>query len=128
MCASRKQSPSNRGFLLFELVLSVIVLSISLTVISRSFIQTLTARQTSKRFFQAGLLIERKILELNQASFSEGKEEGTFEEFGGLFRWAVTTKEIEAPPLYEALVTVGWDSRGHERQLTITTYLPKGAP
>ena len=112
-----------RGFLLFELMVAVVILSLSLTVISRSFIQTLSALRTSAYFFKGGLLLEKKILELEEAPPSAGKDEGTFEEFGKLFHWSVETEEMENVPLYETLVRVGWTISGREQTLAVKTYL-----
>jgi len=106
-------------------MVAVIVLAISLAIISRSFIHSLSALKTSAQFFKGGLLLENKIWELEQKrGVSPEKEEGTFEGFDGAFRWTVETKEMEAS-LYEALVTVGWNMGNREETLQVTTYLPK---
>ena len=103
-------------------MVAVVILSLSLTVVSRSFIQTLSALRTSAYFFKGGLLLEKKILEFEEAPPS-GKDGGTFEEFGKLFHWSVETEEMENAPLYEALVKVGWTIGGREQTLAVKTYL-----
>ena len=113
------------GFLLFELMVAVVILSVSLTVISRSFIQTLSALRTSGYFFKGGLLLEKKMWELEEKPPSPGREEGTFEEFGKLFHWTASTTEMEKVPLYETAVTVGWTLASREQGLTVETYLTK---
>ena len=106
-------------------MVAVIVLAVSLAIISRSFIHSLSALKTSAQFFKGGLLLEDKMWELEQEKeISPEKEEGTFEEFGGAFRWTVEMKEMEAP-LYETLVTVGWNTGNREETLQVTTYLSK---
>lgn len=113
-----------KGFLLFELMVAVVILSVSLTVVSRSFIQSLVALQSSSRFFQGELLLEKKILELDQEELTAGKKEGNFEEEGS-FHWTTDMKEEETAPLYESLVTVDWETGGRKQGFSITTYLPK---
>ena len=125
MSVLKKRSRPPRGFLLFELMVAVIVLSVSLAIISRAFIHSLVALKTSAQFFKGGLLLENKMWELEQKKgVSPEKEEGTFEELGGGFRWIVETKEMETP-LYETLVTVGWNTGNRAETLQVTTYLPK---
>lgn len=114
-----------KGFLLFELMVAVVLLSVSLTVISRSFIQSLSALRTSGNYFKGGLLLEKKMWELEQKPPSAGREEGSFETFGKLFHWDVATEEMEDAPLYESRVTVGWSAAGREQALAVTTYLAK---
>ena len=106
-------------------MVAVVILSLSLTVVSRSFIQTLSALRTSAYYFKGGLLLEKKILELEEKPPSVGRDEGTFEEFGKLFHWSVETEKMEDALLYETLVRVGWNVGGREQTLTVKTYLAK---
>ncbi|MBI4436825.1 MAG: hypothetical protein HY590_05400 [Candidatus Omnitrophica bacterium] len=108
------------------MMVAVIVLAVALTVVSRSFISSLAALRLSADISKGGLLLEQKVWEFGQkGSLSPGQEEGTFEEFGGNFHWDVEVKEVKELPLYEADITVRWTSSGRERDLTVTTYLPK---
>lgn len=121
----KQRRQSLKGFLLFELMVAVVVLSVSLAVISRSFISSLSALQSSAHFFKGGLLLEKKMWDLGQGpSLEPGKEEGTFEEFEGTYHWSVDVKEMGEIPLYETLVTVGWKTGRGEQSLRVTTYVP----
>jgi len=125
MCVWKKPHRRN-GFLLFELMVAVLVLAVALTVVSRSFISSLAALRLSADLSRGTLLLEQKAWEFEQKeSLSPGKEEGTFEAFGGNFRWSVETREMEEVPLYEADITVRWNAAGGERELTVTTTLPR---
>lgn len=126
MSAWKRPSRSLKGFLLFELMVAVVVLAISLTVLSRSFISSLTALRTSAHFLAGSLFLEKKMWELEgKASSSFGRDEGTEEVFGKTFRWSVEMKETEVPSLAETEVAVRWTSGTREEGLRVTTYLPK---
>ncbi len=122
-----KKNPRNGGFLLFELMVAVIVISISLTAISRSFIHSLSVLQQTTSFLEGDLLLEKKMWELeNESKLVPGEEEGVFEEWDERFWWKVAITEKEPPlSLLEARVTVGWGSGNRERTLTATRYFQK---
>ncbi|MFH1857574.1 MAG: hypothetical protein ABH845_01535 [Candidatus Omnitrophota bacterium] len=122
---SKRHSRSHSGFLLFELLVSVVVLSICLTLISRSFIHSLTALQSASDVFQAGLLLEKKVLDLEERpSFvTPGHQEGIDENTDGKFRWIVDVEEAENT-LLAARVSIRWNPRGRQQELAAETYLP----
>ena len=60
-----------------------------------------------------------------EKSLSPRKEEGMFEDFGGIFRWTVDVEEMEELSLYDARVTVNWNIGTREQVLAATTYFPK---
>ena len=126
MSMLKKSRRVHRGFLLFELMVAVVVLGIALTVVSRSFVSALGALQESSRASKAGLLLEKKIWELTQkGNLSSEKEEGTFDAFGGEFRWTSEVEETEDLPLHQVEVAVQWSAAGRPRDLRVVTYLPK---
>jgi len=121
----KKRLKHKEGFLIFELMVAVVILSISLTVISRSFFHALSALQSSEHFLKGGLLLEKKIWELEQKKGSSGEEEGTFPEMGEVFHWAVQQEATENPPLYRTSVQVSWETHRGKGLLTTETYFPK---
>ena len=106
-------------------MVAVVVLAISLAVITRSFAHSLFAQHVSLDFFKGGLLLEKKMWELEVTPPVPGKDEGTFDEFANAFRWTVETVENEEIPLYETVVTVGWQSAGRQQSLAVKTYFAK---
>ena len=54
----------NKGLLLFEVMLTIIILSVGLTLILRSFYSSLNATKIAQYYTTATLLIEDKMWEL----------------------------------------------------------------
>jgi len=126
MFASKKKGPLPSGFLLFELMVSVVILAVALTVVSRTFSSSLAALKMASQVSQGDLLLEKKFWEMEQdKTLMPGQTEGTFEEFGGLYHWEVTVQEVKDLSLYDVRATVRWTLSGHGKQLGIQTYLPK---
>lgn len=127
MSGLKNPHPLPKGFLLFELMVAVTVLAISLAVITRSFSSSLLALHTSASLFKGGLLLEKKMLELEleENPSPPEKEEGTFEEFGGVFRWTVERNRMEELPLDDIFLTVHWKVGDREKKLSVTTALPR---
>ncbi len=113
-----------RGYLLFEVLLSLVILSAGLIMVSRSFLSSISAAELVKSHSQAVLLLERKLAEVESgeieiAPYSEETVEG---EEGG-FRWKILAKRPEdeidfSAPYTEVQVEVNWDERGKERGVT----------
>lgn len=127
------------GFLLFEVMVTVAILSLGLVLILRSFTTSLAAVRTSQEYMWACLLVEEKIGELEEESEVTRKvtttpSRGEFtltsekDRWREKFRWEIATKglrdeEGEETPLDKVTVTVAWKEGGREREVRLTTYL-----
>ena len=86
---------ANKGFLLFEVLVTVIILSVGLVLIIEAFLGSLRAASVSSNMFKAELLLEDRLFEHEVAGeIPPGRGDGKFfEEKIREFRW----KEISEP-------------------------------
>lgn len=81
MLAFRKKKSMNnkKGFLLIEAITSVLVISVSLVFIIRSFSSSLKVVKASKEYFEASLLLEEVMWPFDEAGILEQEFNGEFE-------------------------------------------------
>lgn len=128
-----KKSPGDRiprgqrGFLLLEILLAIVLLTGGLTLVLRSFGSSLGALGSSADYTKALLLLEERLWELEaKGSIVPGTFTGEFSKEDGKFRWEVKASELTEKGLCETQVTVSWQQRGRPRALSIVTYLKTG--
>lgn len=115
-----------RGFLLLETLLAIVLLAVGLTVVVRSVGSSLNVLGTSADYTKALVLLEEKLWELDaKGSVVPGTFTGEFSEKNGIFRWEVTASELLEMELCETQVTVSWEQRGRPRAVSIVTYLKR---
>lgn len=127
------------GFLLFEVMVTVAILSLGLILILRSFTTSLAAARTSQDYMRACLLVEEKMWELEEEAEttrkvtttpSKGEFMPTNEEdrWRENFSWEIATNDLRdeeggEAPLDEVTVIVTWKEGGRKREVGLTTYL-----
>lgn len=113
-----------KGFLLLETILSVLILTVGLSVVIRSFGSSLDALRVSNDYTQALLLLEEKMGELEaQGSIPTGTVGGIFPSEDDQFQWEVRASAPNPLDLFEVEVTVSWKQRGRPRDISVVTYL-----
>lgn len=76
-----RSASNNRAFLLFEVMISIVIITVSLVVIIRSFSYSKDAILRSKELFKASLLLENKIWGFAEAGeVEEGVKSGDYED------------------------------------------------
>jgi general secretion pathway protein I len=101
-----------RGVLLIELILAMLLISIALVSLMGGFQASIQAQGEIDRRTRARVLLEQKINELeSEGVFQEGFVEGVFLDHD-LFQWEMDTKKTELPALYRVKVTVLWPRNG----------------
>lgn len=127
------------GFLLFEVMVTVAILSLGLILILRSFTTSLAAARTSQDYIRACLLVEEKMWELEEEAettrkvtttpskdeFTPTNEEDKWRES---FSWEIVTRDLRdeeggETPLDEVTVIVTWKEGGRKMKVGLTTYL-----
>ena len=129
----------NTGFLLFEVMVTVAILSLGLTLILRSFTTSLGAIRTSQNYMLACLLLEEKMWELEEEAESTKKittepSRGEFTASNGKDKWRerfswetacedLLDEEGEETSLDKVTVTVAWRESRSQKSVWLTTYL-----
>ena len=109
---------SKKGFLLFEVMITVAVLSLGLVIIIHSFISCLNGTRTIVSYTDAGFYLERKMWDIeNGLEDTYGEDEK--------YKWKLDRNVIEDIDLSEAVLSVSWDQNKVEKKLTLTTYLER---
>jgi hypothetical protein len=89
---------NKKGFLLFEVIMSIVIITAGLLFITRSYSSSKMSVDRSGEIFRTSLLLESKMWEYEAAEeISDQRESGDFEEAEG-YSW-----EMEAEPVEEGL-------------------------
>ena len=107
---------NKKGFLLFEVMITVVVLSLGLVTIIHAFISCLNGTKTIVSYIDAGFYLERKMWDIeNGLKDTYGEDEK--------YRWKLDRNVIEDTELSKAVLSVSWDQNNIEKKITLTTYL-----
>lgn len=115
-----KKQSTLTGFVLLEVILSLTILGLGLTLILGSFITGLKALGISRDYTKATFLLTQKIGELEERAqeLYPTKIEGVFEE-EPKFTWKVEIKRVSTIDLKEIRVIVEWE----KGKIDLMTYL-----
>lgn len=120
---------NEKGYLLFEVILAVAILSLGLVMLVRCFAAPLKAVKVSENHLKAALLLEEKMEELQTRyeRYSQ-TESGTFPDYSGKFKWRVETlRGVNAgwdnDKLVEVKLTVFWQEGEKERSIHLTSLM-----
>jgi len=118
---------SRRGYLLLEVVVSIAVVAIGLTVILRSFSSSLRASKIAQEYFDASLVLQETLCGFEEtekldgglaAGETAGKVSGT--------PYSLETKITrisDLDPLNEVSAAIYWKNRDRNERIEIGTYL-----
>ena len=126
----RSQKRYQKGALLIEVLLTMVVLAVGLTLIIQSFMTTLRATAYTADYSTATLLAEDKMYELVQPGKIKDSlsEENKFAEPYDKFKYHLTTKNLadgnEKGYLNEIDLLISWTAGQKDRSLHVVTYLP----
>ena len=92
------------GFVLLEVLVSMVILGISVATLMRSFTMSLQALRTNQIVHQATVLADQLVADLELAPPTQSSSEGSFEEQGyPNFTWSMRYEETE--PRYRSATT-----------------------
>jgi general secretion pathway protein I len=129
---SRPDGRLDKGFTLIEVVVSLAILGIGLTVIIELFSGGLRLGRTSEDYTKAMSYARMKLEEITSIQdIQEGTDEG---EFDKTFRWQVDVKKVDLLPvnrspdlkppvdLFQVKVNILWKLGSKERSASLETY------
>ena len=132
----RRTAQRHLGFVLLEILLTVIILSGSLALIIQSMTITLRGAHQTQEYMTALFLMEDKLNALleDQRISSRISETNDFPEPNDKYQYVLTTKAIdivEIPdelkdnvnPMNEIDLQVAWTSGSKKKKMDFTTYL-----
>ncbi len=111
------------GFTLVEVMVSVTILAVCLTLILNSYVRSVKAIELSDDFFKSALLFENKLYEMHNSKVDEGFQDGVFSDFGKRFSWKLDVVELEDFPIKETELEILWDQGSKEKSVSAVTYL-----
>lgn len=119
----------NKGFLLVEVLITVVILSVGLTLIARSLITGIKSLEIIKQYTTGYSLLEEKLWDIERKYFIESglNKEEYFPEPYQDSRYSLETENIkdneEKGMLNKVLLSVNWPTKGSRRAIFVVTYL-----
>ena len=114
---------NKKGFLLLEVLVSVVAITVGLVYVIRSFSISTRAIATSRDYTKAVSLMEDKLWEIEQKGMIEtGEDEGYFGN-DRKFSWKLSAEAEEELPVNKTELVVSWKRRGGRQRISAATYL-----
>jgi len=124
--SNRKKIFYKKAFLLFEVAISISILSIGLIFVIRSITYSINAAQQAIEYVQAQGLLSQKAFELQLESDLLGlelvSEEGLFEK-NPSYSWRYSVERIQPNFLGGLNLYINWNSLRRKNNLGINTYV-----
>ncbi len=116
---------NNNGFSLLELIISVAILSIGITVILQALAFSSRMAGLSCDITDVVFLAEDKIQELEFKEKQDLIQEELISDRNGKFDWEYGINLDPALNLYKLNLKVNWQKLGRKEELNLNTYLRK---
>ena len=121
-----------KGFLLFEVMMSIVIVTTGLLFIMHSFSASKRSIDKSTEMFKISLLLTSKMWDYEAAGeIEEGGDSGDFEEEEG-YSWEVDAEPVESvegfdftPELNSLELSVFKEKERKSTEYSVSTYLPK---
>ena len=120
---------STEGFVLMEVLVSVAILVVGVTVLLQSILTSLDANRMTQEYTQAIFLAESKMWQLER-KYAYDDDEPTGEAYGEFdppfhaFTWRSEIEGDDKTVEYQIQLTVMWLHRGKELQYALVTVVP----
>lgn len=122
-----KKTKNERALSLIEVLVTVLILSISILTLIQGISQGIMVLDTAEGLSEAALLAKKKMAELELEKFEIGVESsGVFEE-NKKYSWKVDIKDPELDEAKNFAISqvdlfILWKDQGTEKQIKISTY------
>lgn len=119
---------ANRGSLLLEVLLAIVILSTSLILIIQSFVSSLRAMVYSGDYSTAAFLLDSKMFDVLHSQFVQsGQGEGVFPKPFDKYRYTMKIQRSESDDsenmINEINVDIIWVSGMKEKRISAVTYV-----
>ncbi len=118
---------NERGYILFEALLSVTILSVGIVALLTASQESLRSVQLREHMYGPAQQVAEKILARYEIAALTGEALTALPESGqidGFNYQAMRSEWLSDPALEQISVTVTWENRGKSGSLTLTTLLP----
>ncbi|MBL7156752.1 MAG: hypothetical protein ISS92_01175 [Candidatus Omnitrophica bacterium] len=113
----------NKGFLLFEVVISIVIITAGVLFVMRAFSSAKESIERSTEVFKVSLLLEQKMWGFEEkGKIEEGRESGDFEEDEG-YSWKLASERLEDSDLNLVRLEAFQKEQPEITKYFITTYL-----
>lgn len=126
-CVRPTPASCEKGYVLFEALLAVIILSVGIVALIQVFQKSVQGVQFRQHYYgPARELAEAVLAKLEIDAIAGVQKEGTarYGESGAFSYTVVRSDWPAAPDLQKVSVTVRWTDRGKPGSITLTTLLP----
>ena len=116
---------NSNGFLLFEVVISIVIITTALLLIMNSYSSARNSIKRSTQVIKTSLLLENKMWEFEKTDeIEEGSESGDFEEDKD-YSWAINASQLEDTDFNIVRLEVFRKRDPEITRYSISTYLRK---
>ena len=115
---------ARQGVVLFEVLVSIIILSVGLTGVIRSFLTGIQAHSRTQEYLTAAVLLENTLTELLAARYFDAARAGYYDGMFSFYRYEIFAENVsDRPFLKKVRVVVLWPGPQQERFLDAVVYL-----
>jgi competence protein ComGC len=129
--------PNKKAFMLIEVLVTVLIISISILLINQTFSFSLRALSVSNSYRQAIFFLENKIFDIyfdmHRGELASSSEEKIFPD--GKLSWEQAITPPKNQDLKDAhdkdkisikrfFCSLSWQAAGHSRNINLLTYIP----
>jgi prepilin-type N-terminal cleavage/methylation domain-containing protein len=119
----------HRGFALMEVLVSVAILSVGITLLLESIITSLDSNRITQEYSRAIFLAETKMWQLEKEyaykeDMTTGESTGYFDPPFHQFDWETEVQEEDRLVEYHLRVTIRWKHRDRDQEFTVRSLAP----
>jgi len=114
---------NKKGFLLFEVIVSIVILSAGLLFVTRAFIAAGKSTRASKIIYKSVLILESRMFGYDLCDdIKEDRSNGSIEDAGLNYTWSEAAEAITGTDLANLKVDITGGRGGYERTYSLVTY------
>jgi hypothetical protein len=114
---------NKKGFLLFEVIVSIVILSAGLVLVARAFIAAGKSSRASGIIYKTALILEARMFGYDMADeIAESASDGIVEGDGMSYAWSEAAQEVPGTRLANLKIDATAGRSGYERTYSLVTY------